>query len=335
MDKIIVYAEIKNEIVENSTLELVSKAYELKENSDSKFNTNIKVEVVAIAKNMNESEKKKIYNAGASKIVLIRTFLESRINQTIYSKFFTDYYRQYPSDIILFPATEKTRMVAPRITTMLETGLVADCTELEIIEKNNEIKLASTRPTFGGELMATILSRKNPQCATVRPGTFKIKNTNIENGEYVEFNADLYAENRIKLLGSLICDDTQSNSLLNAKIVLAGGYGIVSAEKKEYFEKLQKIAKIINASVACTRKIVDYGIMPPSFQVGQTGYTISPDLYVAFGISGAIQHTIGMKNSKTVIAINCDKNAEIFKYADYKIVENAQKIIDEMLEAID
>lgn len=334
MNKIIVYGEIVNNNISNATLELISKACELKNQSINTFQKDIMVEAAVVSDKLDEFTKQNMYNAGADRIVLIKDSSASGLVQTINSKIFIDYYNQNPADIILFPASEKVRTLAPRITTMLDTGLVADCTELELILKNGEIKLAATRPTFGGELMATILSKKNPQCATVRPGTFKINNIQNNSNNYFEFNASIYEEDRIKVLRSILDDKISEVSLENAKIILAGGYGIVSHEKKEYFDKLYKLSKVINASVGCTRKVVDYGIMPLSAQIGQTGITVAPQLYIAFGISGAIQHTMGMKNSKTVIAINCDKNAEIFKYADYKIVADAKKIIDEMLASV-
>ena len=334
MNKIIVYSEINAEKVTDASLELISKAYELKLQSNTEFQKDILVEAVVIAVELDELSKQRIYKAGADRIIFIKDTSAFCFMPTIYSKIFIDYFNQNPSDVILFPASEKTRTLAPRITTLLDTGLVADCTNLELVLKNNDVKLASTRPTFGGELMATILSKKNPQCATVRPGTFKIKDVNLGMKEYFEFTPSVYEENRIKLLRSLLDNKVSASALQSAKIVLAGGYGIVSNNKTEYFDKLQKLSKILNATVACTRKVVDYGIMPSSSQVGQTGQTITPELYVAFGISGAIQHIMGMKNSKTIIAVNSDENADIFNYADYKIVADAKLVIDDMLGSV-
>ncbi len=334
MNKITVYGEIQNNDVTTSTLELVSKAYELKLQSNNEFNHDIKIETVIISDKIDEFVKQKIFNTGSDRIVLIKYNQEQEFLPTIYSKIFVEYYNQNLSDVILFPATEKIRTLAPRITTMLDTGLVADCTELELVLKNNEVKLASTRPTFGGELMATILSKKNPQCATVRPNTFKIKEANYKGDEYFEFTPSIYDEDRIKLLRNLVDNSNDTSALSCAKIVLVGGFGIVSNNKKEYFDKLQKLAKIFNASVGVTRKVVDYGILPYEKQIGQTGLTIQPELYISFGVSGAIQHIMGMKNSKVIVAINTDENAEIFKYADYKIVADAKDVIDELLASV-
>ncbi len=334
MNKITVYGEIQNNDVTTSTLELVSKAYELKLQSNNEFNQDIKIETAIISDKMDEFVKQKIFNAGSDRIVLIKYKQEQEFLPTIYSKIFVEYYNQNLSDVVLFPATEKIRTLAPRITTMLDTGLVADCTELELILKNNEVKLAATRPTFGGELMATILSKKNPQCATVRPKTFKIKEVNNKSDDFFEFSPSIYDEDRIKLLRNLVDSSVDTSTLASAKIVLVGGFGIISNNKKEYFDKLQKLAKIFNASVGTTRKVVDYGILPYEKQIGQTGLTIQPELYIAFGVSGAIQHIMGMKNSKAIVAINTDENAEIFKYANYKIVADAKEVIDELLASV-
>ena len=120
----------------------------------------------------------------------------------------------------------------------------------------------------------------------------------------------------------------------NSKIVLAGGWGICNSKSKEYIEKLQKLAKLLYADFATTRKVVEAGLADKCYQIGQTGSTATPELYIAFGISGAIQHVQGMKNSKVIIGVNSDKDADIFKYCDIKIVDDARNVIDEMLEIL-
>ena len=123
-------------------------------------------------------------------------------------------------------------------------------------------------------------------------------------------------------------------NLADAKIVLVGGYGLVDNKHGTYFTKLEQLAKKINAQIGSTKKVVDLGFMSKNTQIGQTGQTISPELYISFGVSGAIQHVMGMKKSKTVIAINTDENADIFNYADYKIVADAKQIIDDLLKEL-
>lgn len=331
MNRILVYCETKDGIVDNTAYELISKAYDLKKQAEG-LGKNYDVAAICIAANLEEESKNKIYKSGANHLVLIKNDCFKNFSHTICANALADYIKQNPAEILIFPATKKTRSIAPRVTVALDCGLVADCTELELISKDGEIKLAATRPTFGSELMATILSKKYPQCATIRPKTFEIKEVEIKDAMYFEYEAPHYEDKRLKLLRFIPNEENQDIDLSDAKIILAGGFGLIGKNKNEYFEKLQKLADAINASVGITRKAADYGIMSPAYQIGQTGKTVTPQIYIAFGISGAIQHIMGMKNSKKIIAINKDPNAEIFKYADYKIVKDAKAIIDELIE---
>ena len=244
---------------------------------------------------------------------------------------FVEYLKTTEAEIIIFPATPNGRIIAPRIATILETGLVADCTGLDFMMKDSKMVFAATRPTFGSELMATILTKTKPQCATVRPQTFIAEFDKQNEIKYSIYQPASYNESRLKLVSSVLDKTNNTADFVNTKIMLTAGYGLVSGKDREYFEKLEKLASLIGASVGSTRKVVDIGLMDQSTQIGITGATVSPDVYIGFGVSGAIQHIMGMKNSKIVIAINTDENAEIFKYADYKIVADAKKIIDELL----
>ena len=339
MGKIAVYLEtdLNNYTLSNVSYELLSKAHQLKISAKEIDCNNNDYEVVGIAlgKNIEKDSVKKAFQAGADYFVHIKDDSLDIFSQTVFSLSFIEYFSSNPCEIILFPATPEGRIIAPRITTMLDVGLVADCTGLELIKKNDKIMLAATRPTFGSELMATILSKKNPQCATVRPKTFIADFTlGSENfsDRFFEYKLNYpINETRLKLLRSFFEKETQGVDFDNSKIILTAGYGLYTGKNPEYFIKLEKLAKKINAKFGATRKVVDLGLVPKDNQIGQTGSTVSPDLYIAFGVSGALQHTIGMKNSKKVIAINSDENAEIFKYADYKIIADAKKVIDELI----
>ena len=333
MKKISVYCELdlKTKKLKDVSYELISKAYELTQSAFELKQEEYIVEAIILGDLINDETVHKMHCAGANNIVFIKEKCLENFSQTVYSQAFVEYFQTAPSEIIIFPATPSGRMVAPRITTMLDTGLVADCTGLDFIIRENKLNFAPTRPTFGSELMATILSKKNPQCATVRPQTFVADfNKNIQ-GEYKEFHPTALEENRIRLLKSVL-DENHSGVIdfSNAKIVLAAGYGLCEAKNRIYFEKLEEIAKKIGATVGSTRKVVDMGLMPHETQIGLTGTTVVADLYIAFGISGALQHTCGMKNSKIIVGINTDNNAEIFNYCDYKIVTDAKAIIDEL-----
>jgi len=336
MKKIIVYCEKNPDTKEitSTSYELLSKARELKEKarriSPAK---DYMVEAVLISNAISDEFVNRTFGVGADSFTLIKGDNLGEFCQTIYASVFLEYFNTIDCEIILFPATPTGRIVAPRITTALNTGLVADCTEIDMIENKGEVKLAATRPTFGSELMATILSKTMPQCATVRPGTFEEKIIANIDTSYKEFPVTTYEEARIKLLGSIIEKSHNVSDIENAKIILCAGYGLATGGK-EYYEKLEKLALITNSKYAVTRKVVDYKLASSENQIGQTGKTVKPELYISFGVSGSIQHIAGMKNSKKIIAINSDKNAEIFKYADYKIIADAKQVIDDLLNCL-
>ena len=336
MKKIAVYceADYSGKKLKDVSYELISKAYELTKKAFEMSGEEYIVEAVVLLDELDEESIKKAFSAGAFNFVFVKDRCLMGFSQTIFAQCFVEYYNQSKPEIIIFPATPKGRIVAPRITTMLNTGLVADCTGLDFIIRDNQLYFAPTRPTFGSELMATILSKTLPQCATVREKTFKAQFDKNIDGTLNVFEPNSYEENRIKLIRSIFDNAADLADFSNVKIALVGGYGLVDHKDKKYFSRLEQIAKIIGAQVGSTRKVVDMGIMPHSSQVGQTGATIEVELYISFGVSGAIQHIMGMKNSKIVVAINSDENAEIFKYADYKIVADAKMIIDELLEKL-
>ena len=345
MKKIIVYCEIGlDATLDETSYELLTKARELKYNakfiaqnkpntvSDSKYF----VEAVAIGKKLNRESIIKAISSGADRVVFLKIKDNDAFNHIDMAEIFVNYHNSNPAEIIIFPATPKGRIIAPRITTMLDTGLVADCTGLEFALKKDELKLAPTRPTFGAELMATILSKKNPQCATIRPKTFTaqfVETNGIQDGQYIEIPAET-SENgqKIKSFNLISENMTDKIDFSSAKVVIAGGWGLCQGKNTEYLEKLKKLAKKFNGVFATTRKVVEAGLADKAYQIGQTGTTTNADIYIAFGISGAIQHIQGMKNCKTIIAVNSDENADIFKYSDYKAVTDAKTVIDELLK---
>ena len=348
MKKIIVYCETDflDNTLEDASFELLSKARELK--LGAKFisdTTNINLDdsdymVIAVtcAKELNKNEILKAVRAGADKVVLLKNEIADSFVHTDIARVFVDYFKNNPSEIIIFPATPKGRIVAPRITTMLDTGLVADCTGLEFALKKDKLKLAPTRPTFGSELMATILSKKNPQCATVRPSVFKAEfsnNMDFREEQFEIIETQPPKDNQKIKLFSLVKENTEDKiDFSKEKIILAGGFGLINGKNTEYIEKLKRLANKLEAQFATTRKVVELGLEDKKYQIGQTGSSVEANIYIAFGISGAIQHIQGMKNSKIIIGVNTDENADIFNYCDYKIVDDAKKIIDEMLTIV-
>ncbi|HFF9301364.1 TPA: electron transfer flavoprotein subunit alpha/FixB family protein [Clostridium perfringens] len=230
-------------------------------------------------------------------------------------------------NIILIGATFIGRDLGPRVAARLETGLTADCTSLDVDVESGD--LLATRPAFGGNLMATIVCPDHrPQMATVRPGVFEKlplgeNDATVENVE-IKFNSN---DIRTKIV-EIIKEHKDIVDISEANVLVAGGRGIGSEEN---FKMLKELAEVMNGSIAASRAAVEKGWVDKDYQVGQTGKTVRPNIYVACGISGAIQHAAGMQDSDMIIAINKDANAPIMKIADYAIVGDVNKVVPEFI----
>lgn len=235
-------------------------------------------------------------------------------------------------EIVLVGATSIGRDIAPRIAGRVGTGLTADCTKLEIDLTDN--KILQTRPAFGGNLMATIICPKNrPQMSTVRPGVMeKAPYTEEVKGTIEVITPNLKPEMIHTKLVEILELKKRLVNLTDAKIIVSGGRGL---KKAEGFELLRKLADKLGGEVGASRAAVDSGWIDQSHQIGQTGTTVRPTVYIACGISGAIQHLAGMSESKYIVAINKDPQAPIFKVCDYGIVGDLYDVIPEMIEWID
>lgn len=305
--------------IEEVTLELLGKA--------KRFYNN-EINIILISGNEDNSNAISLLEqSGANKIFIIKNEKLNNYSTINYKNAVLKALEIINPEILLIGATTKGRDLAPRIAATLGVGLTADCTELSI---NEEGKLAATRPTFGGSLMATILSRKNPQMATVRPKVFQKPVLDYNNKAVIEeISVDLAEEeNPIQEL-NFIPKNLENSSIDEADIIFAAGKGI---KTQENFGILKEIANNLGAKGAASRGLVDMGICTNEIQVGQTGKNVTPKVYIACGISGAIQHIEGMKSSQTIIAINKDENAPIFKIADYKIVGDLNEILPLLLE---
>lgn len=268
---------------------------------------------------------------GVNKAFYIESALLEKFSTDGYVKVFADLIKERKPEIVLVGASSIGRDIGPRLAGRIGTGLTADCTKLEIDETDH--KLLSTRPAFGGNLMATIVCPKNrPQMSTVRPGVME-KAVYLENpmGELEVITPDLKADDIRTTLEKVVVDDNKKVNLVDAKIVVSGGRGLKTAEG---FEMIKELADALGGVVGYSRACVEAGWIDVSHQVGQTGTTVRPDLYIACGISGAIQHLAGMSESKYIVAINKDSKAPIFDVCDYGIVGDLNKVLPAMIEDI-
>lgn len=248
-----------------------------------------------------------------------------------YTKGVTDLVNKYQPEIMLLGATTLGRDLAGSIATTLATGLTADCTELNIDLENRS--LAATRPTFGGSLLCTIQTLNfRPQMATVRPRVMDMPaRAASRDGRIVEEPLGMVESSIITKVLEFIADENQHHAqLAYADIIVSGGRGL---KRPENFQLLWDLAKVLGAEVGATRPVVQAGWVSADRQVGQTGKTVRPKLYIAAGISGAIQHRVGMEASDVIIAINEDKNAPIFDFATYAVVGNAMQILPALTDA--
>ena len=246
-----------------------------------------------------------------------------------YARVLSNLIRSKKPEIVLFGATVIGRDLAPRVSQRLHTGLTADCTGLDIDE--SERLLLQTRPAFGGNVMATIACpRHRPQMSTVRPGVMIARPPDkSRTGEIERVPVALEPQDLRVLVRQVVTGTRRRVELENARIIVSGGRGLGNPEG---FRLIEELAAAVGGEVGASRAAVDAGWIPQEHQVGQTGKTVHPDLYIACGISGAIQHQAGMKESRFIVAINKDPNAPIFRLADVGIVGDLYKVVPELIK---
>lgn len=273
-----------------------------------------------------------LFEYGADKVYVADHEELETYRTDAYTKVINDAIEEYKPEIVLLGATHIGRDLGPCLAVKANTGLTADCTKLEIDPEDKKIK--QTRPAFGGNLMATIVCPNHrPQMSTVRPGVMeKAAFEEGRKGELVKLNVEFKeGDIRTKVL-EIVKTMKDTVSLTDAEIIVSGGMGL---GKPEGFELLKQLADKLGGIVAASRAAVDAGWIDHAYQVGQTGTTVKPKIYIACGISGAIQHVAGMQNSEQIIAINTNENAPIFEIADYGIVGDLYKVIPAIMEALD
>ncbi len=277
-----------------------------------------------------ENIKAELKNNGFDKVYIVQDERLQNYSTEYYSKISIDLIKEIKPQIVLIGATTQGRDLAPRISSSLNTGLTADCTSLDINEKG---QLASTRPTFGGNLMATILCKNMPQMATVRPKVLKkAENPVVKDTQFVNVTPKIdEVTPKVELVELIKNVQSTEKRIDEAEVIVAGGKGLKSPEG---FKMLEELADLLGGAVGASRSAVDAGWADHSIQIGQTGKTVMPKLYIACGISGAIQHTVGMNASDKIIAINKDPKAPIFQIADIGIVGDVYEIVPELINAL-
>jgi electron transfer flavoprotein alpha subunit len=332
MDNLFVYLEIENGKVEEVSLELLTKGRSLANK------LNCKLEAAAIGSQLGEIGEQ-VFPYGVD---VLHTFDDARLfpyTSLPHTSILVKLFEEEKPQIALMGATSIGRDLGPRVSSALFSGLTADCTSLEIgdheekkIGKTYKDLLYQIRPAFGGNIVATIINPDNrPQMATVREGVMKKEILDVNyKGKTVAHDVKKYVSDADFVVN--VIERHIEASKVNIKgspIIVAGGYGMGS---KEGFDLLHELANTIGAEVGASRAAVDAGYCDHERQIGQTGVTVRPKLYIACGISGQIQHIAGMQDSSMIIAINNDPNAPINTIADYVITGAAEKVIPKMIK---
>ena len=320
---VFVIAEQRDGKIMKVSYELIGKARELA--------NDLGQDVIAVLMGSGiEAVAGDLAKAGADKVIVVDDPMLAEYVTEPYAKAATAVIKANDPEIVLFGASSIGRDLAPRVSARIHTGLTADCTKLEI---DPETKLLNmTRPAFGGNIMATILCADHrPQMATVRPGVMQALESCDKVGEVEKFAVEFTAADMNVEICEVVKTDKKAVDITEAKILVSGGRGLGSAEG---FAQLKDLADVLGGEVSASRAAVDNGWIEKDRQVGQTGKTVRPDLYVACGISGAIQHAAGMEESEFIVAINKEETAPIFSICDLGIVGDLNKIVPKLTEAL-
>lgn len=319
-----VIAEQENGQLMNVTFELLGAAKELCAKLEEKC---CAVLVTAAAGELPQQ----LIAAGADVVYVIEDAKYADYDTELYTDAICQLSKKYDPASIMFGATDDGRDLAPRVAARLHTGLCADCTALDVTDDK---LVAWTRPALGGNICATIICDVNrPQMGTVRPKVFKpAELDNTRTGEIIAFTPEAGAVSRVELVKKEALSSENAVKIDEADMIAAGGRGFGSKEKFDVLEQLAALFE--NSAVAGTRAAIDEGWLTHSQQVGQSGKSVTPHIYFACGISGAIQHLSGMKDSDIIIAINKDAEAPIFTVAHYGIVGDVNVILPKLIEKI-
>ncbi len=320
-----VFTEIKDHVVvHDCALEILGKGRELAD----KLGQRLVAVMLALDA---EQYLPAIEEYGVDKIIYWSHVELKHYHEQIFTDLVFELIEKEKPSIFLFPSTEAGKALSARLAYRCRTGLVNDVLNLELSDEYGNNLLLTDKPAYGGNIHVKIICpNTRPQMCTVTAGTFKKKKLKKSKVEKIklEYTYDK-SKIKIKVIGAPTRKDKPTATLSDAKFVIGGGHGLIS---KENFKKLFDLAKFTNGQVGGTRRPIIDGWMPEHLQIGISNASISANLYLAFGISGAIQHLVGISQSKTIIAINKDPNAPIFKVADYCVVADANEILEGLVK---
>ena len=319
-----VFVEQRDKKVQSVSVELLGKGREIADKLGSKL-------TAVILGHEIKAKANDLIQYGADDVIVVDDEALDIYMTEPYTKALTILINDKKPEAMLIGATAIGRDLAPRVSARVHTGLTADCTSLDIDEETNNLLM--TRPAFGGNIMATIVCPDHrPQMTTVRPGVMqKLAKDESRSGNIEEYIVEFTKEDMNVEILEVVKEEKQKVNIEEANILVSGGRGVGT---KENFTHLEELAKHLGGVVSASRAMVDAGIMDSARQVGQTGKTVRPDLYIACGISGAIQHVAGMEESEFIVAINKNPSAPIFEIADVGIVGDVNKVIPALIEEL-
>jgi electron transfer flavoprotein alpha subunit/NAD-dependent dihydropyrimidine dehydrogenase PreA subunit len=316
-----VFAEQREGALSKVSLELLGKAQDLAGDLDQDVSALLLGhQVSGLTRTLIQYGANQVYLADHRALKDYRTVAYTHVIEALVN--------EHKPNILLMGATHIGRDLAPRLSRRVGVGLTADCTELTIDPE--EKLLLQTRPAFGGNVMATIANRySRPQMATVRPGVMEAKARPGNKGKVIKHRVSVTEKEIGTKVLEIVKEKKKAVNLSDAKVIVAGGRGVGDAAG---FKLLEKLASAVGGEIAGTRVAVEEGWIPVDRQIGQTGQSVRPELYIACGISGAIQHRAGMMNSRYIVAVNRDPRAPIFQVADWGIVGDLQEVVTEMID---
>lgn len=321
MNKILVFLEGNSNKLHPVGLELISEVIK-----QTNVFSNIAVDALFLGDTLSEESLKKVNEVGVTTLYQILSPKLKYYDTHLFSSNIIHFLNHHAYDVFLIGSTLIGRDFAPRVSARLHTGLTADATILEFSTNEQGFFLEATRPALGGNIFATILCTQfKPQMATVRPGVFAINEQKSKSFEAIQLLPYVETDSPVEIM-SITKNENEKVELDKAPFVLAAGRGVQTK-----FEDLLKIADAYHVEIAASRAVVDARVTSKSRLVGQTGQTIRPKGYIAFGISGAVQHLAGMDQSELIIAVNNDPQAPIFNVAHMSFICDANQVIDEIL----